>query len=182
MSTATATIDPQLTMRELLLSYPGARRALFKGYHIGGCASCGFQPSETLAEVCARNGNLPVDEVAGHILSSHETDRQMLIEPAEAAALVAKGEAKLLDVRTREEYDAVHIEGAIFFTQQLMHEIGGWDRSKLLIFVDHQGARTLDATAYFVGHGVENVRALRGGIDAWSCEVDPSLARYEIEN
>ena len=31
-------------------------------------------------------------------------------------------------------------------------------------------------------HGIEeNVRALRGGIDAWSCDVDPALARYELE-
>ena len=39
----TATIDPDLPMGELLQAYPSARRALFKGYHIGGCASCGFQ-------------------------------------------------------------------------------------------------------------------------------------------
>ena len=35
-------------------AFPGARRALFARYHIGGCQSCGFSPGETLAEVCAR--------------------------------------------------------------------------------------------------------------------------------
>jgi rhodanese-related sulfurtransferase len=75
----------------------------------------------------------------------------------------------------------VHIEGSTFFTQELMHELSGWDRNQLIIFLDHQGTRSLDAVAYFIGHGVENVRALRGGIDAWSCEVDPNLARYELE-
>jgi rhodanese-related sulfurtransferase len=49
------------------------------------------------------------------------------------------------------------------------------------VLVDHQGARTLDAAAYFAGHGFANVRGLRGGIDAWSLEVDPSLPRYTIE-
>src|SRR5688500_7471216 len=106
----TATIDPQLTMRELLERFPGAQRALFRRYHVGGCASCGFQPTETLAEVCARNGNLPADEVIDHILASHEADERMQISPAElAVALRENPTARLLDVRTREEFDAVHV-------------------------------------------------------------------------
>lgn len=174
-------IDPNTTMRDLLAAYPGAQRALFRKYHIGGCSSCGFKPDETLAEVCSRNENLSVSEVVEHIQSSHEADLKYLLAPREAADLVRQGKARLLDVRTREEYDAVHIDGATFFTQELMHQLPGWDRDQLLIFLDHKGTRTLDAVAYFVGHGVENVRSLRGGIDAWSCEVDPSLPRYELE-
>ena len=38
--------------------FPGAQRALFRKYHIGGCSSCGFSPNETLAGVCARNENV----------------------------------------------------------------------------------------------------------------------------
>jgi rhodanese-related sulfurtransferase len=74
----------------------------------------------------------------------------------------------------------VHIEGSTFFTQELMHQLGGWDRDKLIVFVCHHGIRSMDAVAYFAGHGLENVRNLRGGIDAWSQEVDPSLPRYEL--
>jgi rhodanese-related sulfurtransferase len=177
----TVTIDPHLSMRALTALLPGAQRALFRKYHIGGCSSCGFRPDETLAEVCARNENLPVEEVIEHLLASHEADSQTMVAPTDAAELVKAGKAKLLDVRTREEFDAVHIEGATFFTQELMHELGGWDRDTLIIFVDHQGTRSMDACAYFAGHGLENVRALRGGIDAWSCEVDANLPRYELE-
>ena len=181
--TTTAPPDPQLNMRELLLHFPGAQRALFRRYHIGGCASCGFQPTETLAEVCARNENLPVDEVIAHILASHEADEKILISPADlAAALKDDAGAKLIDIRTREEFDAVHIEGAVFFTQELMQEIlVRWDRAALLAIIDHTGARSMDAAAYFAGHGFENVRAVRGGIDAWSQEVDAALPRYELE-
>lgn len=177
----TTTIDPNLTMRELLQAYPSARRALFKAYHIGGCASCGFKDDETLAQVCARNENLPVDEVIGKILESEESDRRLMVTPTEAADLVKTGKARLVDLRTREEYDAVHIEGSTFFTQELMRELPGWDRETLVIFLDHRGARSLDAATYFVGHEVQNVRAMRGGIDAWSCEVDSNLPRYELE-
>ena len=62
MST-TAVIEPGITMGELVSHFPGAQRALFRAYHIGGCSSCGFKPDETLSEVCARNDNLPVGEV-----------------------------------------------------------------------------------------------------------------------
>jgi rhodanese-related sulfurtransferase len=168
-------------MGELLAAYPGAQRALFRKYHIGGCSSCGFRPDETLAEVCARNGDLPVADVTEHIVTAHEADQKLQVSPAEAEELVKQGKARLLDLRTREEFDAVHIEGSTFFTQELMHELSGWDRNQLIIFLDHQGTRSLDAVAYFIGHGVENVRGLRGGIDAWSCEVDPNLPRYELE-
>ena len=182
MTTATPP-DPHLTMRELLVRFPGAQRALFRRYHIGGCASCGFQPTETLAEVCARNENLPVDEVLAHILTSHETDGKILISPADlAAALKSDAVTKLIDIRTREEFAAVHIEGAVFFTQELMQEIQArWDRAALIAIIDHTGARSMDAAAYFTGHGFENVRAVRGGIDAWSQEVDAALPRYELE-
>ena len=111
------TIDPNITMRELLEHFPGAQRALFRRYHIGGCSSCGFSPDETLAGVCARNENLNVDEVVEHILVSHEADRTMQIEPRELADHLAAGEqVQLLDIRTREEFDAVKLPNAQLLT------------------------------------------------------------------
>lgn len=177
----TATIDPQTSMGELLSLFPGAQRALFRSYHIGGCSSCGFNPAETLAQVCMRNNNLAVDEVAQTILSAHEADEKMRIAPTEAAELVKAGKARLIDVRSREEWDATHIEGSTFFTQELMHSLGGLPKDELLVFICHHGVKSMDAAAYFLGHGLENVRVLRGGIDAWSCDVDPNLPRYELE-
>jgi len=177
----TATIDPQITMGELVLLFPGAQRALFRSYHIGGCSSCGFNPAETLEQVCSRNENLPVADVVQTILAAHEADQKIQVAPTEAAELVKAGKARLIDVRSREEWDAVHIEGSTFFTQDLMHSLGGLPREELLIFVCHHGDRSIDAAAYFAGHGLENVRVLRGGIDGWSCEVDPNLPRYETE-
>jgi rhodanese-related sulfurtransferase len=174
------TICAETTMRELLALFPGVQRALFRGYHIGGCSSCGFHGEETLAQVCERNGGLPVEEVIGFLGQARESDARMEISPMEAQALLDGGEAVLLDIRSREEFDAVHIPGSTFFTEELMHEISGWDRSRQVIFVCHHGVRSMDAAAYFAGHGMENARSLRGGIDAWSCEVDSSLPRYDL--
>jgi rhodanese-related sulfurtransferase len=178
-----ATINPNITMQELLVQFPGAQRALFRKYHIGGCSSCGFSPEETLAGVCARNENLSVDEVAEHVIASHEADLAMQIEPRELSDRIASGEkVYLLDVRTREEWEAVKLPGAHLFTQELLQEILAKEsKTDLFVVYDHKGARSMDAAAFFQGHGFENVKSLRGGIDAWSAEVDPALPRYHLE-
>ena len=176
------TIGSQSTMRDVLEVYPGAQRALFRRYHIGGCASCGFQPTETLEQVCQRNNNLNVPEVIAHIQSSHEQDAKLFIAPKKLVELRQKyPDVKLIDVRSREEYEAVHIDGALLLSQPVMQEImGKWPRSETLVVIDHQGKSALDAAAYFLGHGFENVRCLRGGIDGWSQEVDTKLPRYRL--
>ena len=172
-------IDPNLTMKELLVQFPGAQRALFRKYHIGGCSSCGFSPEETLAGVCARNENLDVDEAIKHIIASDVAERAMQIEPRELAERLERGETiQLVDVRTREEFETVKIENAHLFAQDLMAQLS---QKNPIVIYDHQGTRSMDAAAYFQGHGFENVKSLRGGIDAWSVEVDPKLPRYHLE-
>jgi rhodanese-related sulfurtransferase len=70
----------------------------------------------------------------------------------------------------------------VLFSQELMQEaLAQWDRRALLAVMCHHGIRSMDAAAYFAGHGFENVKSVRGGIDAWSQEVDPNLPRYELE-
>lgn len=170
-------------MAEVLAAYPGARRALFRRYHIGGCSSCGFNPDETLAALCARNGNLDIAEVIAHLQSSQEADLQLEITPRELAERRARQEKiRLLDLRTREEWEAVHLEGAEFVDQELIQRLMGQEgQAGLLVFYDHSGGSSLDAAAYFAGHGFHNARHLRGGIDAWSQEVDPAVPRYRVE-
>jgi len=180
--TATETILAQSTMREVLEAYPGAQRALFRRYHIGGCASCGFSPEETLEQLCQRNGGLDVNAVLEHIKTSHEQDEKILIDPKELAEWLKQEKSiRLLDVRSREEFEAVHIEGAVLMSQPVMQEImAEGTNSRPLVIIDHQGAQSLDAAAYFLGHGLTNVCCLRGGIDAWSQEVDRKLPRYRL--
>jgi rhodanese-related sulfurtransferase len=176
-------IDPDTTMAVVLATFPGAQRALFRRYHIGGCSSCGFDPSETIGQVCLRNGGLNVDEVIAHITASHQQDARMLISASDLAQLLKKEEpVKLLDIRSRQEFEAAHIEGAVLLSQPVMQEMmSHWPRQQLIVIVDHQGKHSLDAAAYFIGHNFEHVRCLRGGIDAWSSEVEPALPRYRLE-
>jgi rhodanese-related sulfurtransferase len=177
-----ASITPSSTMRVVLEAYPGAQRALFRRYHIGGCSSCAFQPDETLDQVCRRNGDLPVDEVLAHIQSSHEQDAQIWIEPKRLAEWCEQDPSvRLVDVRSREEFEAVHLDGSVLLSQPIMREIlAEGTNSRPLVIVDHQGKQALDAAAYFMGHGLQNVRCLRGGLDAWAQEVEPKMRRYRM--
>ena len=177
-----APLTGESPMSAVLAAYPGAQRALFRRYHIGGCSSCGFQPTETLAGVCQRNGNLDVIEVLGHIQSSHEQDEKILIGAKELAEWRKQDATlRLVDVRSREEFEAVHIEGSTLLSQPVMQQImAEGTNTRALVVVDHQGKNGLDAAAYFMGHGLQNVRCLRGGIDAWSQEVDAAVRRYKL--
>jgi rhodanese-related sulfurtransferase len=175
-------LTPQSPMHDVMEAFPGAQRALFRRYHIGGCSSCGFSPDETLAQVCARNGNLDAAEVMAHIQSSHELDAKILIAPKELAELMQRDSSvKLVDVRSREEFQAVNIAGSVLLSQDVMRGLmASGSNTQPIIVVDHQGKNSLDAAAYFIGHGLQNVRCLRGGIDAWAQEVDAKVRRYKV--
>ena len=176
------TISAASPMRAVLAAFPGAQRALFRRYHIGGCSSCGFSPDETLAGVCARNGNLDTAEVLAHIQSSHEQDAKVLITPRDLAELIKNDPSvKLVDVRSREEFEAVNLPGSVLLSQPVMQQImANGSNTSPIVVVDHAGKNGLDAAAYFMGHGLQNIRCLLGGIDAWAREVDPSMRRYKL--
>ena len=175
-------MNPQSTMEEILARYPWARRALFRRYHIGGCQACAFDPAETLDALCLRNNGLDPAEVLEHIRRSHDEDLRLQISPAETDRRLRAGERiRLLDIRTRKEWEAVRLPRAVRMDQEAMQEIlGTWSREDLLVVYDHQGEKSLDAATYFQGQGFSNVRCLAGGIDAWSREIDPSLRRYRL--
>jgi rhodanese-related sulfurtransferase len=48
----------------------------------------------------------------------------------------------------------------------------------LVVVYCHHGQRSLRAAMYLEQLGLTGVASLAGGIDAWSCEVDPGVPRY----
>ena len=173
-----ADLSTNSPMAVILETLPGARRAIFARYHLGGCQSCAFSNEETLAELCARS-EIPADEVLEHLLASHVHDSVMLMEPAVAKEEIAG--LRLIDLRTREEHDAVVIPGSEFFTQELQQQLFAGDPNTKILLYDHSGKNVLDQVAWFRGHRLNETYGLRGGIDAWSREIDPSIPRYRIE-
>jgi rhodanese-related sulfurtransferase len=169
-------------MAAIIGALPGARRALFARYHLGGCQSCAFSNEETLAQLCRRAGGLPPDEVLAHLLEGHAHDQHMLMEPADARDRLAAGPPpRLIDIRTREEHEAVAIPGSEFSTQELQQQLFAGEPDAEILLYDHTGANVLDQVAWYRGHGLGRTFGLRGGIDAWSREIDPKLPRYRME-
>jgi len=177
-----ATLSPDSPMGEIMDAIPGARRALFSRYHLGGCQSCGFSNDETLAQLCARSGGIDADEALDYLLESQRHDEEMMISAADLQAALGSAQPPLLlDTRTREEHEAVSIAGSEFMDQALQQKLFGGDPEREIVLYDHTGRHVLDTCSWFQGHGMKNTRALRGGIDAWSREIDPKLPRYRLE-
>jgi rhodanese-related sulfurtransferase len=166
------------SMQQVTTVFPSAQRALFQKYHVGGCSSCGFQPTDSLATVATNHG-LDIDEVVQHIQQSQEMEKNLEITPRETADLLKQGKIKLVDVRTPEEYAIAKVEGSLLVDQSLAQEImQTWPKDSAIVTICHHGVRSLDAAAYLRGHGFANTRSMSGGIDAWAALIDPSIPRY----
>lgn len=166
------------TMQQVTTVFPSAQRALFQKYHIGGCSSCGFQPTDTLATVAINHG-FEVNELVEHIHRSEQMQMDLEITPAETAQLMKEGKIRLVDVRTPEEYAIASVKGSVLADQSFAQEIlQTWPKDTAIVTMCHHGMRSLDAAAYLRGHGFENTRSMSGGIDVWAVQIDPSVPRY----
>ena len=177
---ATAEIAAGSTMQEVLDAYPGAQRALMRKYHIGGCSSCGFAPSDHLGDVLAKHNVLSVDEVIEHIKVEQGREERIKISPQELAEnLKNETPPRLIDVREPDEQAIAKIEGALPATQSVMQEMmTTWPKDTPIVTYCHHGVRSLDAASYLIGHGFTDVRSLSGGIDAWANEIDQEVPVY----
>ena len=172
------TITPDMTMEQILAVAPSAQRALFQRYHVGGCSSCAFQPTDTLAQVCKDHNILDVGEVVRTIEIAQEMDSSLQVEPKQVKAwLDAKEDFSFLDVRAPEEIAAARIPGAEPLDFDDPGKYMGLPKDRRIVFHCQSGMRSLDVAAYFKGHGFTNVYSLRGGIEAWAEKVDRAVLR-----
>jgi rhodanese-related sulfurtransferase len=101
------------------------------------------------------------------------------ISPAETARLLNDGKAKLIDVRTPQEYAVAHIEGCALVDEALAKQIvETWPKDTPIITICHHGVRSLDAAVYLRQQGFTDARSMSGGIDVWSQTIDATIPRY----
>ena len=85
----------------------------------------------------------------------------------------------LVDVREPGEYATAKIEGSLLIPLgQLMSRVGEIPKDLEVIVHCHHGGRSAQAVRWLLQNGVKDVKNLDGGIDAWSCEIDPQVPRY----
>jgi rhodanese-related sulfurtransferase len=102
------------------------------------------------------------------------------ITAAEAAELLKDNKVRLIDVREPWEFAAAKIEGSVLMPMgdvpaRAHQEL---DPDERLVVVCHHGMRSLNTTVWLRNQGFEQAQSLRGGIDAWSAEIDPQVPRY----
>ncbi len=103
------------------------------------------------------------------------------ISPIQLATRLAAGDSlHLVDVRDPIEFDYCHLTGsALLPLDELPQRTDEVPTAGEVVLVCHHGVRSAQALSYLqVRHGRTNLLNLRGGIDAWSREVDPSVPRY----
>jgi rhodanese-related sulfurtransferase len=102
------------------------------------------------------------------------------VSAAESAALLKEGNARLIDVREPWEFAMAHIEGSVLMPMgdvpsRAHQEL---DPEERIVVMCHHGMRSMNVTVWLRNQGFEQVQSLRGGIDAWSAEVDAAVPRY----
>ncbi len=100
--------------------------------------------------------------------------------PGEVKTLVGQGKGVvLLDVREPHEYQIVNIEGSTLIPLSELHlRTNELDTADTIITYCHHGQRSLQAIKTLQHFGFKKLKHLRGGIDAWACEVDQEMPRY----
>ena len=160
-------ICPDATMADILQAYPTAKIGLFIRYHIGGCTSCSYQLTDTLAEV--RQNYSITDSVEGMlavILQSASVEAKIHISQEELAGALERGEKlRLLDARSAEEWHAGHLLGAQPVTvESTFTALDSWPKETPIVFYSNEGQRSLSKAAYFQAYGFTNARSLDGKI------------------
>lgn len=85
----------------------------------------------------------------------------------------------LLDCREPEELELASIAGATHIPMhdapERLSELNPED--EIVVFC-HHGRRSFNLASWLLSQGFRKTKSMRGGIDAWSILVDPSVPRY----
>jgi hydroxyacylglutathione hydrolase len=136
-----------------------ARKAAAELSLIGLDRVVGWFGGETLAD-WTRRGN-KMDAIPQ--LTTDEVD-----------ALRGRGQVALLDVRSRDEWNTAHIDGAIHVPlghlESRLADVPTGDR---IVVYCQSGSRSAVAASILASHGVRGAHNMRGGIAAWEREGRP---------
>ncbi|TMQ69668.1 MAG: molybdopterin-synthase adenylyltransferase MoeB [Candidatus Eisenbacteria bacterium] len=101
------------------------------------------------------------------------------IAPRELDEARRRGDLVLVDVREPHEHAIAHIEGArLMPLGTLPARVAELDSSRPIVIYCHHGQRSRVALDFMRRAGFAKIQHLRGGIDAWSREIDPTVPRY----
>jgi molybdopterin/thiamine biosynthesis adenylyltransferase/rhodanese-related sulfurtransferase len=124
------------------------------------------------------------DAFCGVAPSRQESDPTMTdstsVTATELAASLERGDdLVLLDVREPWEAEIASLPGAMLVPLgSLESVVDKLDPAEDFVVYCHHGVRSESALGFLRGRGFDHAKHLSGGIDAWSRDVDPAVARY----
>jgi molybdopterin/thiamine biosynthesis adenylyltransferase/rhodanese-related sulfurtransferase len=137
------------------------------------CPVCGTHPTVTklidYAEFCGVRG----EEAPTTVTNVPE------ITARELKARLDKGDdIYVLDVREPHEYQICNINGHLIPLGELPQRVHELDSSREIVAHCKSGKRSAQAVEFLQGAGFRKISSLKGGILAWSDEVDPTVPKY----
>jgi adenylyltransferase/sulfurtransferase len=127
-------------------------------------------------EFCGVGGSAPGQEEAGAVEAISVTELKALLD-GDTSGLV------LIDVRNPPEAEIARIHGAELIpldqieSGEAVEQVRSLAAGKTLYVHCKMGGRSAKALIALKRHGIEGIN-VAGGINAWSQEVDPSVAQY----
>jgi len=101
------------------------------------------------------------------------------LSAAELKPLLKDRSVVLLDVRQAEELEIAQLPGAQHIPlNELPARLNELNPAQPIVVLCHHGVRSEMAGRLLERNGFASVAHLTGGIDAWSEQIDPTLARY----
>jgi molybdopterin/thiamine biosynthesis adenylyltransferase/rhodanese-related sulfurtransferase len=145
------------------------------------CKVCGPEPEVTgLIDYEAFCGVPGHDHEEGVVGGGWDISAGELSERLERrAARPREGHLRLLDVREPHELQISHIEGETLIPLgQLAARLSELDSAEEMVVFCKSGTRSARALELLINAGFRKVKNLKGGINAWAREIDPSQPIY----
>ena len=138
------------------------------------CPACGEHPTVTklidYAEFCGVRGEETVNATQTTVPE---------IAPRELKSRLDRGDDLfILDVREPHEYQICNLGGQLIPLGELSRRVNELDSSREIVAHCRSGKRSAEAVEFLRSAGFRKVLNLKGGILAWSDEVDPSVPKY----
>ena len=90
-----------------------------------------------------------------------------------------RGDVVLLDVREQAELAIASVAAAVHIPmREVTARLTELDNDMPLVVMCHSGGRSYRVAEYLQGSGFTQVFNLRGGIDAWSTQINSQVPRY----
>lgn len=117
--------------------------------------------------------------VPGHDREEGSAGEGWDITAKELAERLEQNNVMLLDVREPHELEISHLPGAVNIPLgQLAARLSELDSAREMVVFCKAGTRSARALELLLSAGFRKVKNLKGGINAWAREVDPSLPIY----